>query len=273
VGPVRGLVAAAAAALVLAPAAAAAPLTVRTTFDDDTVQFGDVVRAHVAVVAAEGASARSIRVTEDLAPLAPISPLQVSRHGNVVELTRSFVCLAAACVSDRGDATPKLAPVQVAARIGGRLVRAAKAWPLLHVRGRVASSDAARASPPFRASLEPPAPSYAVAPQTLAWLLDGAAIALALGALALVALLVRGRASRRRAPAADELVRAVRLAREAEARPVPDRRRAAGLLARVLRSRDEHLAAAATEVAWARPQPEPDALEQLAGDAERAAGS
>lgn len=265
----KRVVSAVVAALAFAPAAAAAPLTVRTSFDDTTVQFGDVVHAHVAVLAAEGVSAGSVRVTEDLAPLTPVSPLRVARHGDVVEVTRSFLCLGSACVSDRGDATPKLAPVQVMARIGDRSVHVVRPWPVLHVRGRVTSADLAGASPPFRASLVPPAASYTVAPSTLAWLLDALAIVLAVGALALVALHVRRRSSRRRAPRADELARAVRLAREAETRPAPDRRRAVGLLARVLRSRDARLAAAARDLAWARPQPERDELEALVGDVER----
>jgi hypothetical protein len=42
-----------------------------------------------------------------------------------------------------------------------------------------------------------------------------------------------------------------------------------GLLARVLRPRDAQLAAAARDLAWARPQPERDELERLVGDVER----
>jgi len=263
---VKRLLAAIVVALVAAPAAAAAPLTVRTTFDDATIEFGDVVRAHVAVVGADSVSA-----TLDLAPFTPVSPLQTTRHGNVVELTRSFVCLTAACVSDRGDATPKLAPVRIEARVGGRPVRVTKPWPQLHVRGRVTTADLSSSSPPFQASLEPPPPSYRVAPRTLAWLLDGAAIVLGLAALAFVVAQLRRRVAHRSAPTADELALALRLAREAEARPAPDRRRAVGLLARVLRARDAPLAVAARDLAWARPQPEPDALEALVGDVEREA--
>lgn len=263
-GALRRLLVALLVALVATPAAAAAPLHVRTSFDDATVDFGGVVRAHVAVV-----GTGSVTATLDLAPLTPVSPLQTARHGSVVELTRTFVCLTAACVSDRGDATPKLAPVEVVARIGGRSVRVTKPWPALHIRGRVTTADLSGSRPPFRASLVPPSPSYRAAPAMLAWLLDGAAIVLALAGVTLVLLQLRRRATRRRAPPVDELALAVRLAREAEARPVPDRRRAAGLLARVLRSRDERLAVAARDLAWAKPQPEAAALEELVGDVER----
>jgi hypothetical protein len=262
----KRLLLALALALVAAPAATAAPLTVRTSFDDATVEFGDVVQAHVAVV-----GAGSVSATLDLAPLTPVSPLQTSRHGDAVELTRSFVCLTSACVSDRGIATPKLAPAQVTVHIGSRLVRVSKPWPPLRIRGRVTNADLSGSRPPFRASLTPPPPSYRMSSDTLAWLLDGAAIVLGLAALALVLAQLRRRAVRRRAPAVDELALAVQLARESEGRPAPDRRRAAGLLARVLRSRDQRLAVTARDLAWARPQPEPDALEELVGDVERGA--
>jgi len=270
VGEVRRLLAVCAAALVAAPgAAAAAPLTVRTSFDDANVQFGDVIDARVTVVAADGVRPGTVRVLEDLSPLTPLSEPETTRAGTVLEVERSYVCVTAACVAARGDATPKLPPVQVVARSGGRTLRVEQAWPALHVRGRVSAADVAAAEPPFRGSAVPPAPTYSLAPGTLAWLLDGAAIALGIAALALVAAQLRRRARRTRAAEIDELERAVRLAREAEARPVPDRRRAAGLLARLLAGRDAQLAAAARDLAWAKPRPEPAALEDLVTDVER----
>jgi hypothetical protein len=75
--------------------------------------------------------------------------------------------------------------------------------------------------------------------------------------------------TRGRAAPADELERALRLAREAELRPPPDRRRAAGLLARLLGERNAALAGSASDLAWREPQPEPGALESLVGDVER----
>jgi hypothetical protein len=141
------------------------------------------------------------------------------------------------------------------------------------VRGRVSGTDLTRAQPPFHASVVPPAPTYRIAPNTLAWLLDGAAVVLGLAALALLVVQAR-RWSRRRSRGArpDQLERALRLAREAEARPVPDRRRAAGLLARLLDERHAPLADSASELAWAKPKPEPEALESLVGDVERGRG-
>ena len=149
-------------------------------------------------------------------------------------------------------------------------MRATANWPVLRVRGRVATADLARLRPPFRASTAPPPPSYRLAPSTLAWLLDGLAVALALGAVALASRTrhAGSRAGRRGRPA-DELERALRLAREAENRPPPDRRRALGLLARVLRARARPLSGTASELAWAKPEPEREALATFVADVER----
>jgi hypothetical protein len=64
------------------------------------------------------------------------------------------------------------------------------------------------------------------------------------------------------------LARAVALAREAERRPTPDRRRALGLLALLLGSRERRLADAADELAWSAPAPTPDALAELVTEVE-----
>jgi hypothetical protein len=68
---------------------------------------------------------------------------------------------------------------------------------------------------------------------------------------------------RHREDTADELARALRLVREAETRPVPDRRRALALLARVLRNRDVRLGPAVSDLAWSEPPPDPQAIDAL----------
>lgn len=277
-GPMRrGVVATAAllAAGALASGASAAPIVVRATFDPATVQFGDAIDAHVVVVL-DAASVRpeSLRLVDDTAPLTPVSSAHTSRsvQGNTVTIAtaRTFSCLSSACVAASGDATPTLPPVTATVVMrDGKTVRATAAWPALRVSGRVSSADLARTRPPFRASTAPPPPSYRFAPGTLARLLDGLAIALALGAFVLVAAQWRRLArSRRAGPAGDELERALRLVREAESRPPPDRRRALGLLARVLRARARPLSRKASDLAWARPEPEPDAVATFVTDVE-----
>ena len=64
----------------------------------------------------------------------------------------------------------------------------------------------------------------------------------------------------------DELARALRLAREAEGRPAPDKRRALGLLARLL---GKPLATEASDLAWRRPPPERESLHALVSEVER----
>jgi hypothetical protein len=134
----------------------------------------------------------------------------------------------------------------------------------------VSSADLARLRPPFRASTTPPPPTYRIAPGTLARLLYGLAIVLAVGAVGVAAAQGRRLArSGRTEPVGDELERALRLAREAESRPPPDRRRALGLLARVLRARARPLSGTASDLAWARPEPEPEAVSTFVTDVER----
>ncbi|HZO62677.1 MAG TPA: hypothetical protein VFB35_06810 [Gaiellaceae bacterium] len=268
----RAVAAAVLAAATVAPAAtAAAPLRVHTSLDTATVRFGAVIQARVTVTAGPGVRTSSVRVVGGLAPLTTVSPRRVTRAGSTIETTRAVACITAPCVADGGVARPKLAPARVSAVLtDGRTVRVAAAWPPLAVRGRVTSADLKKRQPPFRASVVPPPPTYRVAPSTLARLFDGAAIALGLGALGLLGLQTRRRARRLRAGApVDELERALRLAREAETRPVPDRRRAVGLLARLLDEGRAPLARSASELAWAKPQPEPDAVESLVGDIEQ----
>jgi len=77
--------------------------------------------------------------------------------------------------------------------------------------------------------------------------------------------LALGRGRRRQVPG-DELSRALRLVREAEERPVPDRRRALALLARLLRT--TALGTAARDLAWSEPAPDREAIAALVADVE-----
>ena len=265
---------------VFAAGAQAAPMAVRASFDTPTVQFGDVIRTHV-VVLLHSASVRSgsLELVDDVAPLTPLSSTETTRTvqgGTItVAVTRTFSCLSSACVAANGDATPALPQVTATVVLrDGKTLRVAAAWPVLHVRGRVTSADLARSRPPFRADTTPPPPSYRVAPGTLGRVLDGLAAVLALGAAALGVYEGRRLARRRRgAPAADDLERALRLAHEAETRPPPDRRRALGFLARVLDARGRTLSGTASELAWAKPEPERETLATFVADVEREAPS
>jgi hypothetical protein len=257
-------------------AAAAAPIAVRATFDTVTVPFAGVIHTRVVVLLdAARVHPDSLRIVDDLAPLTSLSPGRTTRttQGDTVTvtLTRTFSCLSSNCVSESGDASPALRPVKATVvTVGGTTLRIGAEWPALHVQGRVSKADLGRRRPPFRASTAAPSPSYRLAPSTLAWLLDGVAVVLALAGAALALYEARRRARRRRGePTISELERALRLAHEAEDRPPPDRRRALGLLARLLAVRDRRLSGTASDLAWAEPDPERAALTTFVADVER----
>jgi len=275
--------AAVAAVLVLgrsepAPALAApvAPLSVHAGFDPPTVTFGDRVDARVVVLLDRGAVRPStLKLTADLAPLTALAAPRTTRTTrgslSIVTYEVSAACLSDGCVARTGDLPLRLPRVTAAvAGRSGSTVHAAVAWPVLHVRGRVNVGDLVGSSPRFRGDATPRPPTYRIQPSTLAALLDALAALLVLGGVALVAYEARRIAMRRRSGAAagGELERALRLAHEAESRPGPDRRRALGLLARLLDERDRRLASAASDLAWARPQPEREAMSGLVTEIE-----
>ena len=176
----------------------------------------------------------SLRIVDDLAPLTSLSSGRTTRttRGNAITVTldRTFSCLSSSCVSPRGDAMPALPQVRVTVgALGGETLGMKATWPTLRVQGQVTKADLGRSHPPFRADTTPAPPSYRLAPSTLAWLLYGAAVVLALAGAALAVHEARALARRRRGePTVDELERALRLAREAENRPPPDRPPRAG---------------------------------------------
>jgi hypothetical protein len=266
VGPLSrlGIVTLALAGAVLSLASAnagAAPVRVRALLDRSTVEFGDPVTATVTVFLDRDAD---VRVHENLAPLTQLGPTRVTeatRRGvHSVTYTARASCLDQRCISTRGSKLIALRPVRV--EIADATSTAA--WPLLHVQPRVVQADVAQARPPLRSDPTPPSVSYRFGPVAFARVLDVAAAALAVAALLLAvwaaATLYR---ARRRAVPLTGLERALALAREAERRPPPDRRRALGLLARLLGPRDARLADAADELAWSAPAPTGDALAEL----------
>jgi len=281
-----GVVAAAAVAAVLligqnapAPAGPApvAPLSVQAGFDPPTVTFGDRVDARVVVLMNRAAVRPStLKLAADVAPLTQLAAPRTTRttQGPLAVVTYEVpaACLSDGCVARTGDLPLHLPRVTAAvAGRSGRAVHLAVAWPVLHVHGRVNADDLAGSSPRFRGDATPQPPTYRVPPARLAELLDGLAVLLVLAGVAVAAVEVRRLAERRRgrAAAGGELARALRLAHEAESRPAPDRRRALGLLARVLEGRDRRLASAASDLAWARPHPGTEAVSSLVSEVEQ----
>jgi hypothetical protein len=243
-------------------------VTVRTSFEHPVVGFGDRVHARAVVLLDEGSSPR---VTVNVAPLAQLGPTHVTRatRGRLLTLTYDVdaSCMFEECVGKGGRKLVKLPPVRV--ELPGRAPLEV-AWPLLDVRGRVVAADLAPAQPPLKADTLPPRVDYSVSPSTLARLLTVLAAALALGGVGLagwqLAALRRERAAW--AEPLTELEQALALAREAESRSAPDRRRALALLERLLRPRDARLAREARDLAWSSPPPGPEELDELVSDVE-----
>lgn len=126
---------------------------------------------------------------------------------------------------------------------------------------RVTTKQVAAAKPSYRA---PTALPTAGGPGPAASMLFAAAALLAL----LAAALVVGEQRRRRDEApVDRLRRALRLVRESAARSPGDRRRALDHLAATLGEAPP--AERATRLAWARPEPEPDAARAIADEVAR----
>ncbi len=254
----------------------ASPLSVRASFSPAAVQFGDPVTAKVVVLLDRDAvDPGSLHLVDSLAPLTPLGTTRVTMTTRgrlvVVSYESPVACLSDRCVADKGAQRLELPAVAAdAKRRGGGGLHAAAAWPTLQIGGRVTAADVARAKPPFQADTTPPAPDYRLSASTLALLLDLLAVMAAVAGIALATWEVLRRLRRSGpVPADGALARALRLAREAEARPAPDRRRAVGLVARILGDRDRGLATAASDLAWSRPKPDGTAVAELVHEVER----
>jgi len=254
---------------VLAPRA---PVAVAVGFAPPVAQFGDRILARVTVALdVQRVEPQTLRLADDLAPLTQLGAAQTSHSTQgrleLVTVAVPVSCLSAPCVArSRVDRVGlPLVHVSVRAR-DGRIAQASTAWPNVSIRGRVTASDLAAHPLPFEAATAPPAPTYRIAPATLGALLDLLAVLCALGAIGFAGWETHLRIERRRRqPSA--LERALRLTREAARRPAPDRRRALALLGRAL-DRDER-SNAVRRLAWSKPVPEPDELEELVSDLEQ----
>jgi hypothetical protein len=263
------------------PAAPTAPVVVHASFEPPTGEFGDAVTAHLVVLLDRDSVVPStLKLSDDIAPLTQLGLPRTTRltRGRLTVLSVELrgVCLTLPCVAQSGQTAVRLPRVSLAVSSrDGRVLHAQAVWPALRIHSRVTAADLAPASPTFRADSAPPAPSYRIEPSTLALLLDvAAAILVAAGvALATYQLLLVERRRRRTAVRGGELELAIRLARQSESRPEPDRRRALGLLARLLDARAGGLAAAASDLAWSKRKPEKAAVSELVGEIEREVAS
>jgi hypothetical protein len=256
-----------------AVAAPTAPVTVRTSLDRNAVEFGDPVTAEVLVLLDRNVvRSDDVRISAGLGPLTPLGPATISRTARgpllAVAYTVRANCMDERCLDTRRPLRIVLPPARV--EIPGTQPRTAS-WPVLLVRGRVSPADVAQQRPPLRSDATPPPVSWRIAPGSLALALEIAAVVLAVGAVLLGGWTATAfyRERRRNVLAVTGLERALALAREAERRPEPDRRRALGLLARLLGARDTTLADTADDLAWSAPPPSTGALSDFVAQVER----
>lgn len=222
--------------------------------------FDYVVRA---TLDSEG-EAREARILAPIGAFQAVGPSSVEREGREVRFTQRLACLGPGCVPRRENRVVPLPAARVVA--DGRTTTAPAVS--IAVLPRVPAAVVAARDPAYRRQTEIPPAGFSPRPTVLAALAAGGAALLVLVAVALIATGLRGRA-RAALTEADEYERAVRLLRESQGRESPDRRRAAGLLGRVARSRvGEGLATSADRVAWSRPQPDAAAVGGLADRAE-----
>lgn len=268
------VVLAALAALALAPAASAAPLVVRTSLDPRTVLFGEPAVAEVTVVADPAlVDASTVRIQSSVAPFRRIGPVtsELREVDGAVTVTRRvrIACVSDACRARDALRPVQLRPVRVTARgTNGRQVAAHATWPTLLVAPRV-PADAAAGEPEWRVDTRPPAPSYRIRPGLASTLLLGAAGLLAAVAVALVTSELLRRRRRVGAERLSELEAALAAVRASTGAPAPQRRRAAGMLARALERRRDARAGSAGTLAWDEPEPEPERMTALADELER----
>lgn len=246
-------------ALAGATSASAADVQIATATTPRVARFGDVIHATITVRAAAVATVQG-----------GFSPYQVlasrsasSRAGGVVTTVATFdlQCLEPECAPGPGGRRVALAPSRVL--MGSRVLSAR--FARVAVETRATAKQVAQPERSFLHPTTPPRPSYRVSPSRARALLWAAALVLVLVAAALVRPLARRRPAQAREPQPDSLARALALVRAARSRSSPDRRRALGLLARMLRRRgDAPEARAAAELAWSEPEPDAERMRQLA---------
>lgn len=237
-----------------APPALAADVRVTTSITPRPARFGDVIHATLTVH-----SSATVTVQEGFAPYQVVSRT-TSSDGAVTTVRFDLQCLEARCAPGPGARSVPLAPARVHA--GSDVVVAR--FPAVRVEPRASEAQVANPERSFLHPTTPPPPSFRFAPRTAQKALIAGAAALVLVALALVLPLLRPRRARATAEPVDPLAHALALVRDARSRPSGDRRRALGLLARVLRrSGAATTGQAAADLAWSEPEPEPARMAQL----------
>jgi hypothetical protein len=268
-----------AATYLAAALVAALPLTSSASFDSATPNFADRVTATATVVVDGGeVDPGSVRAVGGFGPLEVLSGPDVERHDladgrTAIDFRWVVACLDEDCLPAGATRTIALPPLRLSGTgADGNRASAVVRWPALRIAGRVSREEAGEAIPPLRRQLELPEASYRVSPDELASVLRILA-ALLLGAAGLIGARALLRTQRRRREQRlarlTPVERALLYARESEARAPADRRRALGLLGRVLGGSESALGDQASTLAWAPPEPSADQVVSVVDDVER----
>jgi len=266
---VRRAIAVVALALVAVATAQGTTPTVTAAVEPADPLFGDAF-AYVVEATVDADRADEVRVVDEIGPFTRVAPTRESRsvaNGVArVRVTETLACLTARCLP--GAAGKVVGLPQAKVRGAGAVTVAPPAQ--VHVRSRVTGAAIDASKPVFRRPVDLPPATVRVGPALAqAGLALAGIVLLAVGFLIVVAPLHRRRTGARVEGGTDALARAVRLLRESTTRDSTDRRRAAGLAARI--AGEPRLAVDAAQVAWSRAEPRPPDASTLADRMERTA--
>lgn len=271
----RALVVALLVAAGAGPATAiAAAVSATATLSPQAVFFADRVQAQVSVVmdtrTADPASA-TLAAPLGIWTQLGATHIQTTRAGQFARRRWSFTitCRVTECTPASGSLRAHLPPAEVTVIRGdGSTEHVAVRWPGIVVAPRVTAEAAALHAPPFRLQTTPPPARPSFSPSLVSALFDAAAALLVASAFAIVVLELRRRRPQG-GPVVAPFERALSLAREAQSRPAPDRRRALALLARLAAARDPGFSSDAGATAWEQPDPDPGRMAELVRRAEQ----
>jgi hypothetical protein len=272
----------AAVSLAAAAIAAATPLSVSTSLDPGRARFADAIDAAATVlVDPEAIDPSDVEVVAAFDPLevltGPVTVREARGGRTEISVRWRIACLDEDCVPGDVPRSLRLPPLRVTAvRADGTRVASVVRWPVVTITGRVSRAEAGAAVPPLRRQTGLPPPGYRVSPGSLAAVLDAMTAVLLLAALVVglrAALRFRRRRAAERFARLTPLERALLYAREAQRREPADRRRALGLLGRVLGGTGDALGGAASQLAWSARDPSPEQIASLVGDVERGGGA
>ena len=245
------------AMLLAAPARAAESVVVRASVDPPVVGLGD---PFLYVVEVHGPS--DIRVFADTGPFVVETPPRRSRSdgGKLVRIEQRLICLDRACAPDGRRRRVALPAVRVVS--GGIRTVATRTTIELEPRVPDTAVKESRARYRFEDTVRPAAVPTRFA---LVGLVLLAILCVAAAALLVVPGALRRRSTERGSHRSGGLEHALRLLRESARRPVSDRRRAAGYVARAAKARGRDVAVDdARRVAWSQPDPQPPEVIALA---------